>query len=159
MPEDSPSTWDQNDEFEKAGWAPVPQQPFEAQFVPMYAAPLPAPTSSRLGRVAMIMALAVLGVSLCISVLVGLFGTTVYHYQTANSAGFNATPDMAVAGFQILFGTIFGVWAVVQGIVATAKNHGRSFGIVAIVVGSAAPIVSLIVWSSLGVAFGHSVGQ
>ncbi len=90
---------------------------------------------TRLGRVAMTMAIVVFAVSLIVSVFVGLFGTTVYDYHTATSAGFRSSPNQIVFGFQALLGTVFGTWAVVQGIVATAKNRGRTFGIVAILVG------------------------
>ncbi|HEY2556152.1 MAG TPA: hypothetical protein VGI08_03520 [Diaminobutyricibacter sp.] len=112
---------------------------------------------TKLGRVAMIMAIVVFVVSLIISVLVGMFGTTVFEYHTATSAGFRSSPNQIALGFQGFLGTIFGTWAVVQGIVAAAKNRGRTFGIVAIVVGASAPIVSVIVWTVLGTAFGHHV--
>jgi hypothetical protein len=110
-----------------------------------------------LGRVATIMAIVVFALSLVTSVLVGLFGTTVFEYHTATSAGFRSSPNQAALGVQAFFGTVFGTWAVVQGIVATAKNRGRSFGVVAIVVGASAPIVSVIVWTLLGTAFGQHV--
>ncbi|WP_345764506.1 hypothetical protein [Diaminobutyricibacter sp. McL0608] len=111
----------------------------------------------KLGRRAMIMAIAVFGVSLVVSILIAFFGTTMYTYGTATSAGFRVAPNQVAFGFQALFGTVFGTWAVVQGIVAAAKNRGRSFGVVAIVVGASAPIVSVIVWLVLGAAFGHHV--
>jgi hypothetical protein len=107
----------------------------------------------------MIMAIVVCGLSVLTSALVGFFGTTVIEYHTANSAGFRAVPVEGVAGAQALLGTIFGTWAVVQGIVAVAKNRGRSFGVVAIVVGASAPIVSVIVWTVVGSAFGHHISQ
>ena len=105
----------------------------------------------------MVMAIAVFAVSLVMSILIGFFGTTMYTYGTATSAGFRAVPNQVAFGFQSLFGTVFGTWAVVQGIVAAAKNRGRSFGVVAIVVGASAPLVSLIVWLVIGTAFGHHV--
>ncbi|MCS5718981.1 DUF6264 family protein [Herbiconiux sp. CPCC 205763] len=46
----------------------------------------------------------------------------------------------------LLFAAIFGLWALIQGIVATATNRGRLFGILAIVCSVLAPIVSLIVF-------------
>ena len=107
----------------------------------------------------MIMAIVVFGLSLLTSVLVGLFGTTVLEYRTATSAGFHSSPDLSVFGFQAFIGTVFGTWAVVQGIVAAAKNRGRVYGVVAIVVGASAPIVSVIVWMVLGMAFGHHITQ
>jgi MFS family permease len=124
---------------------------------------LPAPpvqderARTKLGRRAMIMAIVVCSFSIVMSVLIGLFGTTIYTYGTATSAGFRAVPNESAFGFQAFVGTVFGTWAVVQGIVAAAKNRGRSFGVVAIVVGASAPLVSLIVWLILGGAFGHHV--
>ncbi len=99
------------------------------------------------------------GLSLITSVLVGLFGTTEFEVHTASSAGFRSSPNQVVFGFQAFLGTVFGTWAVVQGIVAAAKNRGRNFGVVAIVVGASAPIVGVIVWTVLGIAFGHHVTQ
>ncbi|MGD8167720.1 hypothetical protein ACEXOS_010905 [Herbiconiux sp. P16] len=46
----------------------------------------------------------------------------------------------------LLFAVIFGLWALIQGIVATATNRGRLFGILAIVCSVLAPIVSVIVF-------------
>lgn len=38
-------------------------------------------------------------------------------------------------------GTVLGIWAIVQGIVAIARNRGRAPGVVAVVVAVLAPIV------------------
>ncbi|WP_382304797.1 hypothetical protein [Herbiconiux sp. UC225_62] len=46
----------------------------------------------------------------------------------------------------ILFCAVIGLWALVQGIVATATNRGRAFGVLAIVASVLAPIVSVIVF-------------
>jgi hypothetical protein len=96
-----------------------------------------------------------------VSVLIGLFGTTVFMggRVAGGSAGggFYAQPNQAIAGCQILLGTVFGTWALVQGIVATATNKGRRYGIIAIVLAVAAPIVSVIVWLAIGLAAGHHV--
>lgn len=140
------------------GWANAqpPAGAFPGQvFAP---APMPAaPKSPRLGRVAMIMAICVISVSVLASVLQGLFGTTLRTYSTGSSAGFNLNPDQGGFGIQMLLGSVFGIWALTQGIVAVAQNRGRRNGIVAIVLAGAAPIVSLIVWMALGFAFGHHV--
>ncbi|MEY9854322.1 vacuolar-type H+-ATPase subunit I/STV1 [Leifsonia sp. EB41] len=140
------------------GWANA--QPPAGAFPAQNPAPTPAPVapkSPRLGRVAMIMAICVISVSVLASVLQGLFGTTLRTYSTGSSAGFNLNPDQGGFGIQMLLGSVFGIWALTQGIVAVAQNRGRRNGIVAIVLAGAAPIVSLIVWMALGFAFGHHV--
>lgn len=115
----------------------------------------PVARSPKLGRVAMVMAICVISASVLTSVLLGLFGTTIYEYRTGTSAGFNMRPDQAWFTVQMLLGSIVGIWALAQGIVAAAQNRGRRFGVVAIVLAAAAPLVSLIVWVALGFAFGH----
>jgi hypothetical protein len=106
--------------------------------------------------------------SVLASLLIGLFGTTIYNYNdvitsstgaTTKQFGFHANPNQLAAGIQIALGTIFGIWALVQGIIATAQNRGRRFGIVAIVLAGAAPLVSLIIWGVVGGIAGHHVTQ
>jgi hypothetical protein len=111
----------------------------------------------------MVMGICVFAFSVVMSVLVGLFGTTIYRYHNVasngSSAGFNAHPDETAFGFQALIGSAFGIWALVQGIVATAQGRGRKLGVVAIVLAAAAPLVSLIVWVVVGLAAGHTISQ
>ena len=143
---------------------PGPPQPWPA---PPQA---PVARSPKLGRVAMVMAICrrrsnaavtvvmaicVISTSVLMSVLLGLFGTTVYEYGTNTSAGFSMRPDQTWFAVQMLLGSVVGIWALTQGIVAAAQNRGRRFGVVAIVLAGAAPLVSLIVWVALGFAFGH----
>ncbi|QNE34555.1 DUF7544 domain-containing protein [Leifsonia shinshuensis] len=139
-------------------WASAPQAG-TWQTQPPAAAPVPVPAekSPKLGRVAMIMAVCVISLSVLVSVLQGVFATTLRTYSTNAGAGFNMHPDQGWFGFQMLVGSIFGIWALTQGIVAVAQNRGRRNGIVAIVLAAAAPIVSLIVWMALGFAFGQHV--
>jgi hypothetical protein len=109
----------------------------------------------------MITAIWVIAISVVWSVLVGHFGTTVYHYNDVTSqsvhVGFNAQPNLVATGIQILLGSVFGIWALAQGIIATATNRGRKFGVVAIVLSGAAPILSVIIWTLVGVIAGTSV--
>jgi hypothetical protein len=114
-----------------------------------------APKSSQLGKVAMTAGIAVLAACLAASVLVGLFETTVYNDSTANYSGFRMQPNEVMAGLQILFGTGIGIWALVLGIVATAKNRGRRFGVFAIVTAGAAPGLSLLIFAIFGSLFEH----
>lgn len=139
--------------------ASVPAQPPAPEWAYLQppAAEPAAPKSPRLGRVAMIMAICVIGVSVLISVLQGVFATTLRTYSTGSSAGFHLNPDQGWFGIQMLLGSVFGIWALTQGIVAVAQNRGRRNGIVAIVLAGAAPIVSLVLWMALGFAFGHHV--
>jgi hypothetical protein len=135
-----------------------------------YALGVPAPHdpgSPRLGRVALIMAACVIGLSLAASLLIGLFDTNIYQYhdvittgsQVSGGFGFKAQPNEGLFGIQAALGSIFGIWALVQGIVATAQNRGRRFGVIAIVLAGAAPLLSTILWAIVGGITGHHVTQ
>lgn len=141
------------------GWESA--QHFAPVIAPSAPIALSARAQGRPGRVAMIMAIWVIAISVVWSVLVGHFGTTVYHYNDVTSqsvhVGFNAQPNLVATGIQILLGSVFGIWALVQGIIATATNRGRKFGVVAIVLSGAAPILSVIIWTIVGVIAGTSV--
>jgi hypothetical protein len=71
------------------------------------------------------------------------------------SAGFAAganshDPQTALIGLlivaQLLLGSGLGIWALVQGIIAVRRLRGRGWGIAAIVLAAAAPIISFIVY-------------
>jgi hypothetical protein len=58
-------------------------------------------------------------------------------------------------------GTILGIWALVQGIVAIAKNRGRGWGIAAVVVAAIGPIafgIGVQAFLMAGFASGASIG-
>lgn len=115
-------------------------------------APEAPPQKKALGLVAMIAAFVVFAISVPVSVWVGL---TMGPHATHTATGFTyrapaagLAPALVVAGLaidlQLLVGTAAGLWALIQGIVATAKRRGRAYGITAIVVAAAAPVFSLI---------------
>jgi hypothetical protein len=52
----------------------------------------------------------------------------------------------------VLLGTVLGVWALTQGIVAVATARGRAFGVVALVAAFLAPGVSLVVYLTTALA-------
>ena len=116
--------------------------------------PAPPARTPRLGLVAMIAALAVFVVSL---VLAGTLGAAAGPYSTRNGGGFSfqfnvGDPNPVINALAIsmllhvALGTGVGLWALIQGIVATATSRGRRFGIVAIVFAALAPGLSLIVF-------------
>lgn len=58
-------------------------------------------------------------------------------------------------------GTVLGVWALVQGIIAIVKNSGRGAGIAAVVIATLGPVIFAIgvqVCLAAGIAAGTSVG-
>ena len=118
----------------------------------------PAPGSPTLGRIAMIMAIAVFALSLLASTFIGLFATTVAVHHTATSVNGNANADPVLALLHIGLGTIFGIWALAQGIVAVAQNRGRRFGVVAIVLAGLAPGLSFLLWSIVSALAGSRLG-
>lgn len=123
--------------------------------------------SDRMGRYSMYLAIAVFVLSAGASILIGLYGTTVYHYHqtvitnghSSASSGFNERPNQLAFVTQGALGTIFGITAIVMGIVAAAKKRGRRFGVIAIVVAALAPVISVILFAVIGLAVGQNVSQ
>jgi hypothetical protein len=46
----------------------------------------------------------------------------------------------------IAIGSVLGLWALIQGIVAAARNRGRAFGVLAIVFAVLAPILAFVLF-------------
>ncbi len=139
-------------------WTPGPAMYSVAPPPPYYSAPPAPPLPRTLGVASMVIALAVFVLSIAASVVVGMSAGPLAS-RTATSFSFNTsdlTPDQAAAfapigllmGAQILLGTIFGITALVLGIIAAATKRGRAFGIVGIAVAAAAPIVSFLVYTA-----------
>ena len=147
-------------------YAPAPYGPPVAQPVGSagpgapygWGAPAPvAPRSRALGLTAMLIAAPVFVLSIVASVVVGMSAGP-YATRTATSFSFN-TSDLSPAqaeafapigilmAVQLLLGTALGILALVLGIVAAATKRGRAFGVVAIVLAAAAPIVSFAVYT------------
>lgn len=146
-----------------------PNQPayYSAYPPPSPAAPAgwgapPAPPRSRaLGITAMSIAIPLFVLSVIASVVVGTAAGPLAS-RTSSSFSFDTndlTADQAAAfapvgllmAVQLLLGTALGILALVLGIVAVATKRGRPFGVVAIIVAAAAPIVSFAVYAaSLG---------
>jgi hypothetical protein len=137
----------------------APQQPYGAPAAPYlppqdprYAAYIqpPAPPQPRaLGVTALVLALvAVVGASTVLAVALVAIGAGV----GPRLQGF--TPDgglallspvrdwVLVAEIAAWSGAVLGLWALVQGIVATARRRGRGAGIAAIVIAAAGPLVA-----------------
>jgi len=132
---------------------PAPPPADAAPHRDIWQEPMPARTT-RLGLVAMIAAIGVFAVSL---ILAGTLGAAAGPYSIRNAGGFNfrfnvGDPDPTINALAIamllhaFLGTGVGLWALIQGIVATAMNRGRRFGIIAIVFAGLAPGLSLVVF-------------
>lgn len=123
-----------------------------------YPAPAPseAPQTRTLGMIALIIALiAAVGTS-----FVGAYAAleigrnaltpeTLMSANTANVLSFLSPVREYVLWLEISFwaGTALGIWALVQGIVATVKRRGRGMGIGAIILAALGPVIySMIVW-------------
>jgi hypothetical protein len=137
---------------------------------PVYAAPVlgaPLPPPARvprgprgLGLGALIMAVAVIvGTAIASAIL----GSAEAQFATPQDGGYtynlwlpNSPGDQAIGIWTLVqygLGTVLGVWSIVQGIRAIAKNRGRLFGILAIIVALAGPAVSFFV--AIFSAFAH----
>lgn len=53
---------------------------------------------------------------------------------------------MSIFVLHVVLGTVVGLWALVQGIFAVVMQRGRGFGITAIILAVAAPVLSLVVF-------------
>ncbi|MDN4641501.1 hypothetical protein QCD70_14695 [Agreia sp. PsM10] len=144
--------------------APAQQSPFAASsHVPSAAVFHNAPPAlpKTLGVVAFIAALVVLVFALVLSVVAGLAfaplaGQMITDGGTIDQSAVSAD-DPGVAAFGVLSmayfvgGTLLGLWALVQGLIATIKKRGRGFGIVAMALAVATPVISFVVF--YGVTF------
>jgi hypothetical protein len=66
----------------------------------------------------------------------------------------DAMSSLGTGAVVFMIGTLFGVWAIVQGIVATATKRGRLWGILAIVLAVVAFVVAIAVYAG---AVGNAV--
>ncbi|GAA3651706.1 hypothetical protein [Microbacterium marinilacus] len=132
----------------------APQAPYLAPQDPRFAQLVqpPAPRrSAMLGRLALALALlATVGASTALAVALGAIGAGVgpQLQNVSPSSGLEVlTPVRGwvlvaeVAGWT---GTVLGIWALVQGIVAAARDSGRGAGIAAIVIAALGPIVAAV---------------
>lgn len=114
-----------------------------------------------LGVVAFVAALVVLVFALVLSVVAGLAfaplaGQMITDGGTIDQSAIS-DDDPGVAAFGMLAvayfvgGTLLGLWALVQGLIATLKKRGRAFGIVAMALAVATPVISFVVF--YGVTF------
>jgi hypothetical protein len=134
--------------------AQSPTQPYPGQYPAQYYAGA-SQQSKTLGVVAFVAGLVVTVVSPIVS---AVSGATLGHLVKPGdgfSAGFAAganshDPQTALIGLlivaQLLVGSGLGIWALVQGIIAVRRRRGRGWGIAAIVLAAAAPVISFIVY-------------
>ena len=149
------------------GYAPPPQG--YGPYTPPRPSALPS-GGSGLGVVALVLAvLAAVGASIVGSYAgysIGL-GTAREVMIDSTDFDFDWSILTPVRGWVLLgelafwAGTILGIWAIVQGIVAIVKNRGRGWGIAAVVVAAIGPIVfatGVQAFLAAGFASGASIG-
>ncbi|MDE0545802.1 hypothetical protein [Microbacterium sp. C7(2022)] len=133
------------------------------------ASPPPTPATQgsprrHTGAIALTLALvAAVLMPLIVSVAAFEIGRGTMNYSSLTAATFDwstLTPvrDWVLLG-EIAFwvGTLCGVWAVVQGIVATVKRTGRGMGVAAIIVAANGPVI-FVVAVQIGIVIGAAVG-
>ena len=132
--------------------------------------PAPASEGSGLGVVAMVLA------------VIAVLGATVIGSIAAYNIGLGTGREIALRPMDIDFdwsvltpvrdwvllgeiafwgGTVLGIWAIVQGIIAIVKNRGRGWAIAAVVVAVIGPIafgVGVQAFLTAGFAAGASIG-
>jgi hypothetical protein len=143
-----------------AGPTGYPQEAGSGFLPPM--APVAAPKSSGLGVVALIAALVALIVPAIFAAINGMtIGSVIGQTGldalsvSSNLAVLSPVRDEVLwAELAFWFGTILGVWAIIQGIVATVQRRGRGAGITAIIIAVIAPgayFTALFVGLTMGV--------
>lgn len=120
------------------------------------ASPTDEPRKSRkLGVVALVLALVVAAISMSVAILTGMtLGPLAEPGDTGFSLPLNPYADDPVAAqaalfliLTLVFGSLVGTWALIQGLVAAVKNRGRLWGVLAMFVAAGAPILSLIAFA------------
>jgi hypothetical protein len=137
----------------------APQQPLYSQQNP-YGTPLGAPKPKGVGVVAFVVGLVVLiATPIVVALATAAFAPGME--KAYNGAGGidpellneSETAQLGGAAFGLFaflaVATILGLWALIQGIIATARNRGRVFGILAMVFAIVAPIVGIITFYSV----------
>lgn len=167
-----------------AGYAlpPTAGHPAAAPYTAPYAAPsaapaypgVPAPRPERggptLGIVALVLSL-VATVGAAIAVAAAGFGIGLGSGRELALRPIDADFDWSILSpvrDQVLLGeiafwlgTVIGVWALVQGIIAIVRNRGRGAGIAAVVIAALGPIVFFVVlqgFLAAGFAAGSGIG-
>jgi len=121
----------------------------------------PVAKKKTVGRVAAVLAVS----ALVIGVITGvLFGTAIAQSDAfrqilenggrtpadpSQFAGLEDDPNIAAAGLMFLFGTLVGLWAIVQGIVAIATKRGRGAGVFAVIVAVVAVIAVFVTYGAI----------
>jgi hypothetical protein len=115
----------------------------------------PDASPSRLGLVALVVALVLVVLSSIASVATGtMIGPFLPDDGSADGSAVAENIEAAGAGSLVItalahvgIGAVLGLWALVQGIVAVATRRGRGYGVAAIVIAIVAPIVSYAVFT------------
>lgn len=117
---------------------------------PAYGGPLSAPSGGKgLGYVALVAGiLALVGSSIVVAIAAYMIGTGAASALVSNPPTTEFDWDVLapvrdwvfVAELSFWSGTILGLWALVQGIIAIVKNRGRGAGIAAVVLAAFAPV-------------------
>jgi hypothetical protein len=107
-------------------------------------------------------------VALVLGVVVGyLFGTAIVNSQafddvlqnggstTPDASAFSdlqGSPELAVAGGLAILGSILGIWAIVQGIIAIVTKRGRGWGVFGLILAVLGPIALFVVYAAVAAA-------
>jgi hypothetical protein len=110
--------------------------------------------SSRLGTVALVLAVAGAVGSLAASVFTGL---NLGPLEVRSNTGLTDEEQTLLLTVFIVMGSQLAwvgmaLWGAIQGIIATVQRRGRRNGTVAVVVGFAAPLASFVLWLALVLA-------
>jgi hypothetical protein len=110
--------------------------------------------SSRLGTVALVLAVVGAAGSFAASVFTGL---NLGPLEVRSKSGLTDEEQILLLTVFIVMGSQLAwvglaLWSAIQGIIATLQRRGRRNGAIAVVVGFAAPVASFVLWLALVLA-------
>lgn len=121
----------------------------------------PVTKKPTVGRIAAVLAVSALVIGVITGVLFGsaivqsdLFRQMMQNGGTTPAdpsqfSGLEDDPNIVAAGLMFVFGTLVGLWAIVQGIVAIAKKRGRGAGVFAVIVAVVAVIAVFVTYGAV----------
>lgn len=77
----------------------------------------------------------------------------------SDAEAFGRSPEIITFGVLALVGTVVGIWAIIQGIVAIATKRGRAFGVFGLILAVLGPVALVVLYAAIaGAAAMGSVG-
>lgn len=67
----------------------------------------------------------------------------------SDAEAFGSSPEIITFGVLALVGTVVGIWAIIQGIVAIATKRGRAFGVFGLILAVLGPVALFVLYAAI----------